>query len=373
MFGSKQGDSPFGELRALDGNISRRSMLKYLGLGTAAVGATSLLAACGGGPGAGASGQAAKFTIGSFPGDTFLLDAVNLANNDFARNNLNVPKFITPQSGVQALQLVSAGAVNGYSSDTLLLMGAHANSTQGKRPVIIGLKNVSTTYGVVVGPNGNWPGEDATFEEKMQSLKGKSIGVSAIGAGGDLQLDLALELAGMQSSDVTHLAVGPSASAIPNMKAGRLDGYVSVQWSSGLFIARETGGSVLLDFGRPSMPETLRNQAVVCISTSESFAEEHEDVLKNWLRAQSEGSEWMLSHKDDAAEILNSGTFDGNAPEIAKAYIEHYAQDVAPKLQPMFKAPKDQVDHMIDLAVRFGNAKEGAISYEQIVPAFARA
>jgi ABC-type nitrate/sulfonate/bicarbonate transport system substrate-binding protein len=252
-------------------------------------------------------------------------------------------------------------------------MGAHANGTQGKRPVIIGVKTVSTTYGIVVGPHGNWPGADATFEEKMQSLKGKAIGVSAIGAGSDLQLDLALELAGMRSADVTHLAVGPSASAIPNMKAGRIDGYVSVQWSSGLFIAKETEGSVLLDFGGSSMPATLREQAVLCMSTSESFAEQNEDVLKRWLQAQWDGSEWMRSHKREAAEILNAGTFDGNAPEIAGAYLDHYAEAIAPNLQTMFKAPKDQIDHMIDLAVRFGNAKEGAISYEQIVPAFARA
>ncbi len=370
MFESMHDGSPFGGLQ--ESEVSRRSLLKYFGIGAAAVGASPLLAACGSGSGAAGAG-AAKFTIASFPGDTYLIDAVNAANKDFAKHDLNVPKFIAPQSGVQALQLMTAGAVNGYAADTLLLMASHVNGTKGKRPVIAGFRTVSTTYGIVVGKKGNWPAADASFEEKMQSLKGKKVGVTAVGAGGDLQLRLALESAGMKSTDVTHLAVGPSLAAIPNLNAGRLDAYVTVQWTAGRFSAKETGGHVLLDFSEPGVPAVLREQAVLAIGVREDFAEQKPEVVQNWLKAQWDANVWMQSHKADAAKILNANTFAGKAPEIATAYMDHYVQDVAPALKPMFKADKETVDRMAKLAERFGSVKAGQINFEEIVPSFARA
>ncbi|MGB9033688.1 MAG: ABC transporter substrate-binding protein, partial [Paeniglutamicibacter sp.] len=264
MFESQNGRSPLGARRMLDGGVSRRSLLKYLGLGTAALGSASLLAACGGqaGGAAGASGAAQKFGVASFPGDAYFLDTVNLANMDYAKHSLEVPKLLTPQSGVQAFQLLVAGAVDGYAADTGLLMATHANSSKGKRPVLVGFRTLETTYGIVGSPDVSWPAADAGFEEKMRSLKGKKIGVTAVGAGGDLQLRLALELAGMKAGDVTVLAVGPTVQAIPNIKAKRIDAYVSVQWTSTRLIAKEAGGNILLDFSEANVPELLRNQAV---------------------------------------------------------------------------------------------------------------
>lgn len=374
MFESQNGGSPFGGLRALDGGISRRALLRYAGLGAATLGSVPLLAACGASGGGNASaGAAQKFSVASFPGDAFLLDTVNLANKDYANHSLEVPKHLNPQSGVQAMQLQVAGALDGYAPDTLLLMATHANSSKGKRPVLVGFRTVETTYGIVGSKDHQWPSADASFEEKIRSLKGKKIGVTSVGAGGDLQLKLALELAGMKYDDVTALAVGPTAQAIPNLNAKRIDAYVTVQWTSTRFVAKETGGTILIDFAEAGVPDLMRNQAVVAISVREEMAQKQPEVVQNWLAAQEDANKWILEKPKEAADLLNTTGLGGKAPEIATAYVEHYAADVAPKLNPMFKASEETVDHMAELALRFGSVKKGDITYESLVPEFARA
>ncbi|GAA5194422.1 hypothetical protein GCM10023346_21820 [Arthrobacter gyeryongensis] len=373
MFESQKDGSPFGDLLALDGGVSRRALLQYFGLGAAAIGSASFLTGCGGGGSSASAAEPQKFAIASFPGDAYLLDAINLANKDYARHQLDVPKHLSPQSGVQAYQLLVAGAVDAYASDTLLLMATHANSSKGKRPLLVGFRTLETTYGIVGSKELSWPGSRARFEDKIGSLKGKRIGVSSVGSGGDLQLKLALELAGMKYNDVTVLAVGPTAQAIPNLNGGRIDAYVTVQWTATRFVAQETGGKILIDFAEADVPELMRNQAVVAMGVREEMVQQHPDVVKNWLAAQDDASKWIIGNKAAAADVLNTTGLGGKAPDIAAAYVEHYASDVAPKLKPTFKATKETVDHMAQLALRFGSVKEGDITYEALVPEFARA
>ena len=208
----------------------------------------------------------------------------------------------------------------------------------------------------------------------MHSLKGKKIGVTAVGAGGDLQLRLALELAGMKPGDVTVLAVGPTAQAIPNIKAKRIDAYVGVQWTATRFISQGNRRDDPAGLRRSQcMPDLLRNQAVVAIAVREEMAQQQPEVVQNWLAAQDEASKWIGKNKEAAAKLLNDNGLGGKAPEIATEYMEHYVADVQPKLNPMFKATEETVEKMAELALRFGSVKKGDITYAQLVPEFARA
>lgn len=354
--------------------VSRRSLLKFAGLGAAALGSASVLSACAGGSGnpAGA-GELTKFTIASVPGDSFILDAINVANKDYVKHGLDVPKHISPSSGVQGFQLLIANAIDGMGADTLNLMATHANSQEGKRPVLVGLRTKETTYGIVRSKAGSWPAADASFEEKMRSLKGKKVGVPAVGSGGDLQLKLALEEAGMKYGDVTVLAVGLTPQAVPNINAGRIDAYVGVQWTAGRFIAQETGGEMLVDFADSGVPAILRDQAVVAIAVREETARDQPDLVQKWLAAQNDASQFMIEDKASAAKILNETGLGGQGADIATAYMEHYAQAVAPKLNPMFKVDRETIEHMSEVGLRFGSIEKDAIKYETLVPEFARA
>lgn len=379
MLDSQHSGSPSGPSQALYHDISRRSVLKYLGVGTAALGSGSLLAACGSdsknsSSSSGGSTSPFRFPIASFPGDGYFLDALNAANKDYEKHNLDVGKFVVPQGGPQAFQLMVAGAIEGYSGDTALLMAVFANGTKGNRPMLAGLRSMHTTYGLV-GSKKQTEGlaPNASFEEKMHSLAGKTIGTSQIGSGGDQQLTLALEAAGMTRSDVTVLAVGPTLQAIPNINAGRVDAYTTVQWTAGRNIAKQTGGAVISDFSEQSAPESLRNQAVLAIGVREETVKKNPEAIKNWLAAQDDARKFIGANPKEAADVLNTAGLGGKAPEIAQAYVDYFLKEEEPSIQPMFKAPRDAVERMIEVSIKLGKVKEGQITYEDIVPEFARA
>ncbi|MEV0702848.1 ABC transporter substrate-binding protein [Saccharopolyspora sp. NPDC050389] len=361
--------------------FSRRRVLQLAGASAAAAGLGSLLAACGGnGPGSGSGPKApgalpemTPFHVQSAKIDSYFIDAVNLTENHYADYNLEVSDFIYPTSGLQGMQLMAAGQVDGGMTDTLVTLATFANSAPGTRPVVVGMRLNTSPYALVVNKEGSWPDANAGFEERMKSLKGKTVGLTAIGAGADQVLRLALARAGMQYSDVTPLAVGQTTPGIAQMQAGKLDAYVAQAWTMGRFVAQRTGGKVLIDFGANDVPDVLSKQQVGSIVVREDHAEQHQDAVKAWLACQSAALQWITKNKDEAAGLLNTQMLGGQSPDIAKDYVDHFTNTLVPQFQPDFKVTKDGVERMIGIAVQNGTVKEGQIKYEDLVPDFARA
>ena len=381
MFSTQQwlaGDSA----SVLSASTSRRTLLRAIGLGAVAVGGGSALAACGGDPaptsaatqggGSGGLAEPTAFKIASAPGDNYFLDAVCADQRLFDKHKLDVGEFVFPQSGVQAMQLFAAGAINGMQQDTVLTMASFANAQQGKRPVIVGMRIPETTYSIVVN-KGTWPAASASFDEKMHALAGKKIGVAAIGAGADQQLRLALEAAGMKYEDVTHLGVGQFTPGIAQMRAGRIDAYVAVTYATSQLMAQASGGQSFIEFWNDDAPAILSKQQVQPIIVREDFLADSKDVVTAWKAAAWEAKDWILANRAEAAEKLNATQFGGKGAAAATAYIEHYATSVVPKILPDWKVGKAGIEVMIGVAEKLGAVKAGQVTYENIVADFARA
>ncbi|MFE4503538.1 ABC transporter substrate-binding protein [Rhodococcus sp. NPDC056743] len=366
-------------------NSSRRDFMKFVGVGVAAVGAGTVLAGCsdtsssgqtvaetGGVLASNALAEPTKFVVGSAAGDNFLIDVVNKEQGNFASYNLSVPDLLFPSSSVQANQLLASGALGGCMTDITLAINAFANSTPGQRPVVVGLRVPVNTYSVVVG-KGSWPAESASFEDKMNALRGKRIGVTALGAGADQQLIMALEAAGIPERDVTRIGVGQISPAIAQMSAGRLDGYVGYSRGASLAVAHQAKGSLLANFADPGTPETLRNQVVGAVVVREDFARSNPEVVKAWLAAQEEGQSWIEANPEAAAALLNKNSFDGKMQEPANQSIRFFRETVFPSAKPMFQVPRDSIELMVGLAEKQGLIAPGTVHYEDLVPDYARA
>lgn len=363
---------------------SRREFLAMAGMGLTTVGAGVLLTGCsdaGSGPAQAASigdlaqgalAEPTKFVVGSAPGDNFLIDVVNEQQNQFAAYNLSVPDMLFPSSAVQANQLLASGAMGGCMTDITIAITAFANSTAGQRPVVVGLRVPVNTYSVAVGP-GSWPDDTASFEEKMNALRGKRIGVSAIGAGNDQQLLMALEAAGIPERDVTRIGVGQISPAIAQLKAGRIDAYVGYSRGASLAVATPTDGRLLVNFADASVPESLNKQVVGAIVVREDFAAANPQVVKAWIAAQWDGKAWIEANPDDAATLLNKTSFDGKMQEAAVQSIQFFQDTVFPATEPMFAVPRDSIERMVGIAEKQGLVPAGSIRYEDLVPDYARA
>lgn len=360
--------------------VSRRQVLRWAGLSLATVGVGGALAACGDESAASSSGAKASgalpepttLRVSSSKIDNYLIDEVLKQQEIFPKYNLEVPEYLYPSSGVQGAQLMAAGTVDAAQQDTILVLTAYANAQAGSQPAIVGMRIPETTYSIVAN-DGKWPDKKAGFEEWMAALKGKTVGVTAIGAGADHQLRLALSEAGMKYEDVTPLAVGLPTAAVAQINGGQIDAYVGITWATSRFIAEATGGSVLFDFTAESAPDIIKNQQVQPLVVRQEIANDQQDVVIAWLNAQEEAKSWIIDNPDKAAEIVNTSFLGGQSAKVAKDYVSHFVDVVVPKIQPMFKVQKDAMDLMIDVAVQQGSISEGQVTYEDIVAEFARA
>lgn len=365
------------------GGRSRREFLAMAGAGLAAVGAGTLLVGCsdsaGSSPSQRGSGDLApdalpnstKFVVATAPGDSFLIDQVNKAQGQFARYNLDVPDLLVPSSAVQANQLLASGALNGCMTDITVAISAFANSTPGQRPVVVGLRIPVNTYSVVVG-KGTWPGADASFQERMNALRGKRIGVTALGAGADQQLLMALDAAGMTEHDVTRIGVGQISPGIAQLKADRIDAYIGYTRGASLAVAHQSDGDLLVNFSDADVPEVLNRQVSGALVVREDFAASSPDVVKAWLDAQSEGMTWIADNPDDAAALLNKTSFDGKMPEVAVQSVQFLNDTVRPAVKPMFQVPREPIELMVSIAEKQGTVPAGVVRYEDLVPDYAR-
>lgn len=354
-------------------STTRRTALRAAALGIAAIGSGAALSACGsdgGRTGKTATG-ATKFIAESSKLDSDFVDMVCNAQNLFAKHGLSIPKFLYPSSGVQAMQLLVGGSANGTSQDTVLAMAAYANQEKGERPAMIGMRIPENTYSIVVG-KGSWPSDTANFEEKMHALKGKTIGVTAVGAGSDRQLNLALEAAGMAVKDVTHLGIGLPTVGISQLKGGKIDAYVGLTFATAEFMIAETGGRALVRFADPGVPELLSKQQIYCLLVRESYARAHKDVCKKWLSAQSEANDWITKNKAAASKLLNQTAFSGHAEGASTAFINHYIDEIIPKINNNWAVSRESFDFMKQVATKVGAITSGQLSFEAMVPEFAR-
>jgi ABC-type nitrate/sulfonate/bicarbonate transport systems, periplasmic components len=314
-----------------------------------------------------------KFPIATAPGDTYFLDAVDKSQGLYEGHHLDVPKFIYPTSGVQGMQLLSGGTINGGAQDMLLTIEAFAHSRPGERPVVVGVRYPEPINSIVVAKGHNWPAQDASFKEKMASLRGKRVGVTAIGAGADLQLRLALSAAGMSNDDVTHLAVGQATPAIAQMQGGRIDAYVGISYVTSRMMVSEAGGRIMVDFTDAEVPNVLNKQVVYAICVREKFAQTNRAAAQNWLAAQWAAKTWITEHQAAAAKELNTGSFNGKAASESTAFVKHFTDVLVPKMNPMFGVTRESIDRMIAIAERLGLVKTGSVTFERLVPDFARA
>ena len=184
---------------------------------------------------------------------------------------------------------------------------------------------------------------------------------------------LALTVAGMSYNDVTHLPVGQITAAIAQMKANRIDAYVGYTRATAMFLADLVGGKVFVDFSDPTVPAPLSKQEVDVCVVREDWANNKADLVKDWLAAQWDGKNWIVANPQAAADLLNNGSFNGKAAPVCTDYIAHFTKVLVPKLQPMWAVPRESIEFMIDLATKAGALKSGAVTYEDIVPSFARA
>lgn len=200
-------------------------------------------------------------------------------------------------AGADVNQAVAAGAVDiGLVGSTLVANG-----------IAVGLPYEVPWIYDVIGDNEALVAKDGI--DSIEDLEGKKV-ATPLGSTTQYSLVSALEQAGVDPNSVTILDMEPP-DAFAAWKNGSIDAaYV---WHPTLQQMIDDGGKVLVTSG------DLAKKGVVTADlgiVSTDFANEHPDVVSDWLRAENRGVELIKSDPERAAEIV-ADEFDTDADTIA--------------------------------------------------------
>jgi ABC-type nitrate/sulfonate/bicarbonate transport system substrate-binding protein len=249
-----------------------------------------------------------KFPTATFPVDTYATDFVGKDRGIFEKHGLDVT-FTYPPSGATAAQLLLAGEIRGWNGPMDYAIQAAAKGADLK---IAGMPFPTTTDYIIVSTKESWPDRNAPYEEKVKALRGKTIGVSGIGAGTDHILIAVLNSLGMTDKDVNRVGVGTSAGGLGQLQAGRIDAYVDFSKSGVHLMESKGAGKLYINLGLDKdVPWAVQHGASNALIVGGKFAKERPDIVAAYVAAQREAIEFIKAHPDESAKIIAQYVFKG--------------------------------------------------------------
>lgn len=333
---------------------------------TAALSAAVLaLAACGSDSGSPDSGDLYEFTLGSFNGEIYVLDYVADRQGFFEKNGLKA-SFISPQQGgASANTLFLGGTLKGWPGNPAPIM---QNMAKGEDIKIAGWLDNWIPFGIVVPGNSDLAGlKDKPFAEKMQALRGKKIGLTAVGSLVYQSLLAGFASAGMTDKDATILAVGQPDSGIGQMQAGRIDAYVTYSRTDVGVFAQRAGAVQYASLTGPEAPEKIRAYSSYALPVLNKMATENPEVVTGYVNAQKQAYAWTKDHIDEAAQIVADQVYKGEYKDVIVAALN----EIFGVAQPYdFKVNPQSWDNLAGLVVELGMVEEAnrpSLDYAKVV------
>ncbi|WEX12060.1 ABC transporter substrate-binding protein [Chelativorans sp. AA-79] len=237
-------------------------------------------------------GPAIKFQV--YQGGPQILPLIAQEQKFFEANNVNV-EFITVQTGPQAANALVSGSIDlailsPLNVAPLLAEGIELSAVSGLQKVFVSLVGSK-------GAETGWP-------QSLEALRGKSIGILALGAAGHMICEEALRAAGLSSSDYTFVSTGTELGTGTALEQGAIDaGCMNPQTRIPL---TTKGFPVLFNYLEPEMdedeyPETFRpilNLSFVQLWGRSDWVNDNQDKVETLVEALAKANVWMNDPKN---------------------------------------------------------------------------
>jgi NitT/TauT family transport system substrate-binding protein len=278
----------------------------------------------------GSSGGLTDVTVMAFPGQSYRLPFLAADQEGFFKNHGISFKFIDQPSNITGTQgMAATKAQVGFLSTTTQVQGAQAGQTY---PFFCGGIDVLQTT-LIADTDSDLPStsDGATWQEVLQALKGKKIGIQTpVGSGLQILFAAALEEAGVSSDDVTFVNLGGVPTTV---QAALQKGSVDVAQIN-------PPGTQLLQtqgYGKPLIymadgPDVYKNYFGSGPVLDPAWLKDNPDVAKEFCAAFQEGLAWVQdpANADDAAAILSKDT--AIPEDVAKLVVTDTFGDFIPEL-----------------------------------------
>lgn len=281
-----------------------KGVVAILALGLAAA------TACGSpSAGSGAGGGGTTVRLQNYAGGSTYLAYLTKQLGFFEHEGLDV-EIVDVSTGPQAANALLSGSLdaallNPFLVEPLLSQGQKLELISGQKgpyPSLVGSKELTQT---------GWP-------RSLEQLKGKSIGVLALGGADQTMCEIALRGAGVDKRDVTFVATGSGQGTGAALSTGNVDaGCVSDVPTASL---SAEGFPVLFDFVNPKDPVEEYPEEVRAVTGDFSYlqywsrsewAQKNPQKVDGLRRAFAKTVAWMRdpAHGDELVSIMSASPY----------------------------------------------------------------
>jgi NitT/TauT family transport system substrate-binding protein len=258
-------------------------------------------------------GLALAFAFAIAGGEAFSQTPVKIA----AYNNIaSAPVWVAKElgyfkaEGIDAtLVLTDGGAV---ISAAMLSGSVDAGTTGIERPLLLHAKGVGTKnlvgtkmgqiYALVAQPDLNLP--TGSRVEIMKALKGKRIGVIALGSSADAFAQALFREAGLRpDTDVTRVPVGTGSGLLAAMQNKAVDVAFVLEPDLGEIIRAKTG-KVVLDFRKEKDGGPWSKLPVTTLQVTDKWLDANKDTAARIVRAVSKANALLRDDRAAALRVL---------------------------------------------------------------------
>jgi NitT/TauT family transport system substrate-binding protein len=274
--------------------------------------------------------------IGLYPGQTFNMNVYVADAKGFYKENGVNPTFITVGTGPLMNSMLGSGSID-FAFQPPNNVGVAKE--QGLDQVIV-VGNIGMPY-VVVGKKGLKLPNKGKYPEVFRDLKGLVWGITGRGADSEMFMRAMAHDAKLDpDKDVTWLAVGLSPTAIPALKAGRVDTFITL--SPGPTVVEALGlGEVLLDLRKGEGPANFKGVTYQGVTTLRKTATSRPKVIDGLIAAHTKAYCWVRDPKN-FEELLGILKTKLAVSELSDEQFRQLVKDEIPVLKLTF--PKANFD-----------------------------
>lgn len=276
-----------------------------------------------------------ELNVQSYPGTTLSLPLyVAQSKGIFEKNGLKV-NIIGIPAGPQATQALLTGGVDimgNAVSNTLLAQARLAKSGSTDRIVGIIQGESGLHYSLMGQSSINWPAQ-GDVKAIANALKGKTVGVTAIGADTQQVVEGLLKMHGIDPKSVTFVAVASGASAYAAFEAKHVDTIVG--WAPTQTVLSDKGARMLIDFRKGDAGSSFSPWTVLTYQALKSDVDKSPQKYAKFQKAIEEATAFSKDPKnlDELVAIFGKSGASVLTPEQLRRAIAEY--------QPLYETKFD--------------------------------
>ncbi len=168
-----------------------------------------------------------------------------------------------------------------------------------------------------------------------QDLRGKIIGISALGSLTDVALREALRLNGLSEREVTVLAVGDLSARIGALRTGTIHGTLLI--GAQAVAAAKMGFRLLIDFSK--LPVEISTSSIL---SRRAYILKNPDASLKFVKAWVEGTYFFKANRDISLGVMRKYTRTED-PEVLDSIYDRYRSLLLSKPFPSLSAVKSML------------------------------